>query len=370
MTYRLIDDPVDWNEWAAQTSGSHLLQSWEWGDLKGNYGWNAQRWGWFEGDIPPYAMAQVLQRRMRTPFLRDNLSMAYCPRGPILDWANTEVRDHLITDLISLASERQSVFLKIDPAVPIGYGEAEPVGDPLGQSQIKYLEKHGWKESSEQVQFRNTLLIDLRESEEDLLRNMKQKTRYNVRLAGRHGVTIRSGDTSDLNLLYKMYMETSIRDGFVIRKPEYYTDAWGRFIDSGYATPLIAEVADEPVSAAVIYRFSGTAYFLFGMSLSIHREKMPNYLLQWEAIRWAKANGCDTYDLWGAPDRLDPQDPMWGPYRFKRGFGGKFVRTLGAWDYPLRPNLYWIYTRIWPRILGIMRARGRAQIRARLTELE
>jgi len=96
------------------------------------------------------------------------------------------------------------------------------------------------------------------------------------------------------------------------------------------------------------------------MSFEAHREKMPNYLLQWEAIRRAKARGCSVYDLWGAPDEFNESDSMWGVFHFKEGLGGKVIRTLGAWDYPGSLIWYKTYTQVIPRVLNVMRARGKA----------
>jgi lipid II:glycine glycyltransferase (peptidoglycan interpeptide bridge formation enzyme) len=90
---------------------------------------------------------------------------------------------------------------------------------------------------------------------------------------------------------------------------------------------------------------------------------MPNYLLQWEAIRWAKSQGCLTYDLWGAPEELQPQDTLWGVYRFKQGFGAEYRSSIGAWDYSTRPLLRWLFVTAMPRILALMRARRRALTR-------
>jgi lipid II:glycine glycyltransferase (peptidoglycan interpeptide bridge formation enzyme) len=158
-----------------------------------------------------------------------------------------------------------------------------------------------------------------------------------------------------------MYAETSLRDGFAIRNPEYYEHAWGDFLRSELAQPFIAFVEEQPIAALIVYRFGETVTFMYGMSREVHREKMPNYLLQWEAIRWAKKMGCRFYDFWGAPDWLDPQDPMWGVYRFKHGFGAKLVRTIGAWDYPARTGLYGLYSVVKPRLMGMLRFRGRLQ---------
>jgi lipid II:glycine glycyltransferase (peptidoglycan interpeptide bridge formation enzyme) len=211
-------------------------------------------------------------------------------------------------------------------------------------------------------------MIDLGPSEEELLARMKQKTRYNIRLAEKKGVILRVGMHEDFGLLYKMYAETSVRDGFVIRDEGYYQTVWKIFMDSHEPAcePLIAEVNGEPVAAIFVFFFAGRAYYVYGMSRNAHREKMPTHLLQWEAIKRAKAKGCNVYDLWGAPDVFDESDSMWGVYRFKEGLGGKVARTLGAWDFAPNPFWYKFYSEIIPRLLEVMRSRGKAKTKQSL----
>jgi peptidoglycan pentaglycine glycine transferase (the first glycine) len=230
------------------------------------------------------------------------------------------------------------------------------------------LVRRGWRLSSDQIQFKNTVLIDLHPSEEEMLARMKQKTRYNIRLAEKKGVLVRIGTMEDLDMLYKMYAETSVRDGFVIRDNGYYQTVWKTFMSSEEPTcePLIADVDGEPVAGIFVFYFAGRAYYVYGMSRNAHREKMPTYLLQWEAMKRAKAKGCDVYDLWGAPDVFDESDSMWGVYRFKEGLGGEVVRTLGAWDFAPNPFWYKMYSEIIPRVLGLMRSRGKARTRQAL----
>jgi lipid II:glycine glycyltransferase (peptidoglycan interpeptide bridge formation enzyme) len=138
---------------------------------------------------------------------------------------------------------------------------------------------------------------------------------------------------------------------------------WSTFLEADILSPLIAEVESEPVAGLMLFTFGDRGWYLYGMSRPVHREKMPTYLLQWEAIRIAKGKGCTVYDLWGAPEVFDESDSLWGVYRFKRGLGGQVLRTIGAWDKPLRPLLYALYTQIWPRIMNMLRRRGRAQTR-------
>jgi lipid II:glycine glycyltransferase (peptidoglycan interpeptide bridge formation enzyme) len=144
---------------------------------------------------------------------------------------------------------------------------------------------------------------------------------------------------------------------------DYYLMVWNKFIKAGLAHPLVAEVEGQLVAGLVLFHFSNKAWYFYGMSTPLHREKMPNYLLQWEAMRLAKEQGCEVYDLWGAPDVFNADDRMNGVFRFKEGLGAKVLRTAGAWDYPVKPFLYFLYQQILPRFLKITRRmrRGRLQ---------
>ncbi|MEA1978197.1 MAG: peptidoglycan bridge formation glycyltransferase FemA/FemB family protein [Chloroflexota bacterium] len=358
--FTIVDNQEPWNTALDKLDGGHLLQSWQWGELKSKYGWKPARILWKDDSQTPIAAAQMLFRTTT-----GNLTIAYCPRGPLLNWGNPVLYSQVMSDLAEHASQHRAIFVKMDPEIPI-----DDSLDIQDQGKTNFLRESwldlGWRESQEQIQFRNTFLLNLEADEETLLANMKQKTRYNIRLSARRGVVIRRGGLEDLDLLYQIYAETSIRDGFVIRDPAYYRDAWGSFIEDGLAQPLIAEVEDEPVAAIIVYRFGKTAYYLYGMSRALHRDKMPNHLLQWEAIRWAKEAGCQVYDFWGAPDRVDPGDPMYGVYRFKEGFGAQFVQTVGAWDFPIKSLQYRLYKNLLPSILSIMRSFGRARTRAQV----
>lgn len=361
-----VHDPGRWNTAIQGLDGGHLLQSWQWGALKDKYGWTPHRYLWEREDGAIIAAAQLLFRTAAGRW-----TVAYCPRGPLLDWSDLPLREAVLQSLATVARRRGAIFLKIDPQLVVGIGapgEEDSLEIEAAQEILDAWRAAGWRPSSEQIQFKNTMVIPLDKDEETLLMDMKSKTRYNVRLAGRRGVDTRQGSLEDLDLLYKMYAETSVRDGFVIRHQQYYTDAWGSFISAELAQPLIAEVEGKPVAALIAYRFGTTAYYLYGMSTSEHREKMPNYLLQWEAMRWAKEQGCARYDLWGAPDEIDPDDPMYGVYRFKDGFGARLVRTPGAWDLPLRPLLYGIYTRLMPLALSLMRLAGHRRTQGLLQE--
>ena len=389
-----------WNSLVSSLPNPHFLQTYEWGQVKAKYGWTPLYAVWAEDGSwkvesnpnqlstfhPPVAAAMILKRQiLRSPFAA-RLSVLYAPKGPVLDWTDETLRNRVLTDLQSFAKKQGSIFLKMDPDVVLGTGVPSSESDVVnnsGHAFMSELKHRGWKYSSDQIQFKNTVLIDLHPTEAEILARMKQKTRYNVRLAEKKGVTLRIGTSKDFDMLYKMYAETSVRDGFVIRNEEYYQRVWETFTKDSitsvsnpqspltnyqqpFAEPLIAEVDNEPVAAIFVFYFAGRAYYVYGMSRDIHREKMPTYLLQWEAIKRAKANGCTVYDLWGAPDVFEESDSMWGVYRFKEGLGGSVVRTLGAWDFAPNPLWYKLYSEIIPRVLDVMRSRGKAKTRQSL----
>ncbi|MGB4594296.1 MAG: peptidoglycan bridge formation glycyltransferase FemA/FemB family protein [Anaerolineaceae bacterium] len=355
----------NWNELLRELPQAHIMQTSVWGQAKRQNGWepNYMRWNAKNGKVEGAAM--VLERNLSLPFGL-KVTVLYCPKGPTLDWNDTQLRDTVLKRLEVYAKKRHAVFIKIDPDVVLGWGasDSESASEaPLGYAVQACLVERGWQFSSDQIQFRNTVLIDLNRSEEEILAGMKQKTRYNIRLAARKGVSVRQGDLSDIPMLYQMYAITAVRDNFVIRHEAYYASLWKDFFEAGMADFLIAEYDNQPIAAIVLFHFAGISRYMFGMSLEAQRDLMPNYLLQWEAIRLSKSQGCQTYDLWGAPDVFDESDSLWGVYRFKEGFNGTTTRHIGAWDYAPRPFLYTLYTKTLPKILDLMRSRGKAENR-------
>lgn len=366
--------PQEWDRLISALPDPHLLQTSEWSQVKATNGWQALPFTWRASGSRIEAAAMVLKRCLGASGPLRALSVLYIPKGPLLDWSNPALRQQVLDDLQSFARSQGVIFLKIDPDVLLGRGipgGLEAAEEELGRSVQSDLSQRGWVFSQDQVQFRNTVLVDLTPSEEQMLSRMKQKTRYNVRLGEKKGITVRAGTPADLPRMYQMYAETSVRDGFVIRDEAYYQTVWHTFLRNSPSESLrvpagetlIAELEGEPLAAVSLFYFSGRAYYLFGMSRAEHREKMPNYLLQWEAMRRAKSLGCSIYNLWGAPDEFNPQDGLWGVFRFKEGLGGSVVRTLGAWDFSSRTALYRLYTQTLPRILDLMRSRGKKRTR-------
>lgn len=341
MEPAIIRDATAWNDALRSLPHPHILQSWEWGALKARHGWSAEHWVLDRSGVPR-AAALVLKRQLA----RFPLGLLYVPKGPAVDGLDVEGWDAMLSHLERLARSRRTMFVKIDPDV-----------DRANAAVIDLLLSRGWQPSTEQIQFRNTMTLDLTQGEDALLAQMKSKWRYNIRLAGRRGVSVQPVGLDDLPSLYEMYRETSVRDGFVIRPYAYYRDAWGSFIKVGMAQPFIARVGEQPVAMVIVFRFGDQAWYMYGASIDQHREKMPNHLLQWHAICWAKAMGCTVYDFWGAPEELVESDSMWGVYRFKQGFGARLVQHIGAYDFVCSRFWYWVYTVVMPRMLSLMRRR-------------
>jgi len=360
----------------------HLLQTSQWADVKSHSGWAAHYlvWGAADqgldliasrsGDFPdinPEAASLILERQVLP-----GISVMYAPKGPMLkDWMNKPIRDEVLDDMELYAKQANTIQLKIDPDLELGRGvpgEEGCVENAVGKEFLDDISQRGWLFSADQIQFRNSVLVDLLEEEDQILARMKSKTRYNIRLSGRKGISVRRGDEEDLADLFQMYANTSVRGEFTIRNEDYYQILWRTFLGDRteidpYAQPLIAEYEGQSVAGAVIFRFGNRAWYLHGMSLPEHSEKMAPHLIQWEAMRWARSQGCKVYDMWGAPDKFEETDSMWGVYRFKRGFGGEVVRTMGAWDYPAKPLYYGLFTHWIPRLLSVMRWFGNRQTR-------
>lgn len=364
LTAHPASDPHAWNTALRGLPCAHVLQTWEWGEFKRHEtGWLPERLTFTDANGTLVAAASVLTRRVGP------LRVMYLPKGPALDYGRADVVAAVLEHLEGLARQRRAVWLKIDPDVIAGTGipaggrhdpeaaASHPAaGDPAGQRVLATLDARGWQFSASQVQFRNTVTLDLARDEDDILMGMSQNTRRKVRTGPKKDVSVRvaQGD-ADLQTLYDLYTITGERQGFLIRPPAYYREAWGRFLEAGLATAFLAEWEGTPLAGLVLFHFGPKAWYFYGMSSSEERNRMPTYLLQWEAMRWAKAHGYPTYDFWGAPDVFSEADSMWGVYRFKDGWGGTVVRHIGAWDYVPNRALYWAYERLMPAVLGAMR---------------
>jgi lipid II:glycine glycyltransferase (peptidoglycan interpeptide bridge formation enzyme) len=300
------------------------------------------------------AGAQVLTRRLPAGLGR----LAYVPKGPLVDWADEEQVSALLAALDHTARSQGAIALMVEPDLPDEATHRERLRSfglrpsPLGSLQPRRTIVVDISPDEDAVL--RTIVVDISPDEDAVLAAMKSKTRYNVRLAGRKGVTVRDATEADLPTFHALTAATGARDRFGIHATAYYEAAYGLFVPQGWARLLLAEVEGEPVAAVMVFALPPRAWYFYGASGNVHREKMPTYLLQWEAMRWAKSLGCTTYDLWGVPDEdretlevefAQRRDGLWGVYRFKRGFGGQLVRSVGAWDQVYTPLRYQLYRR-------------------------
>lgn len=328
---------AEWERFLRRYPDAHILQTGNWGELKSSFGWSAARVLEAGGE----AGAQVLFRRLAL-----GLNVAYIPKGPVSSpdcGPDSPAWNQLWPAVDALCRRRRAIFLKV---------EAD-----LWQSDIRGVSAShaipgGFRPSPHEIQPRRTLLLDIRQDENTLLGRMKQKTRYNIRLAQKKGVAVHPSD--DLETFHRLMLVTGQRDVFGVHSLAYYQRAYELFYPQGEAELLMATFENKPLAALMVFAHGRRAWYFYGASADDHRDLMPTYLLQWEAIRWAKGRGCELYDLWGVPDvdeeQLEEQftrrtDGLWGVYRFKRGFGGRLCRAVSAWDRVYSPALYWLYTR-------------------------
>ncbi|RLT34777.1 MAG: peptidoglycan bridge formation glycyltransferase FemA/FemB family protein [Chloroflexi bacterium] len=352
-----VESASEWRSLLADLPDPHVLQSWEWGSLKAQTGWQAERFALPGTHKKPEAAFQYLWRQ---PVPRLPLNVGYVPKGPVLDWGDELAVARALAAVETTARRSGSLFVKIDPDVD--------ETSLAGRRVVALLRARGWRFSPEQIQFKNTGITRLQGSEDGLLESFKSKWRYNVRLAERRGLVVRQGTEADLAAFYALYAETGQRDGFLIRPFAYYADIWRAYLAAQLDTDnpaggalLLAEHPEDgaPVSGIFLLRYGSRAWYFYGASGESRRRDMPNYLLQWEGMRWARAQGCTVYDWWGAPTTPDdPEDSLQGVWRFKEGFGAELRQQIGAWDWSPVPLLWRIYQRAMPLLLDVMRRRA------------
>ncbi len=322
----MIISLTDWNQFLSQHPNAHLLQTGEWGALKGGFGWKPVR------IVSDNVGAQILFRKLPLGY-----TIGYIPKPVISD---RSFSDQIWQEIDVVCRKHYAIFCKLEP-------------DSWNDSPLPQGEG-GVRVSPHNIQPPRTIIIDIKNSEDEILAKMKQKTRYNIRLAEKKSVTIRAWD--DIKSFHKMMLVTGGRDGFGVHSLEYYKRAYELLHPKGMGEILVAEYEGRPLAALFVARNGNRAYYLYGASTDEERNRMPTYLLQWEAIKWAKARGCEEYDLWGVPDEDEAtleanfetrHDGLWRVYRFKRGFGGalRVKRAAQAMDRVYTPLLYWAYLR-------------------------
>jgi lipid II:glycine glycyltransferase (peptidoglycan interpeptide bridge formation enzyme) len=310
---------VEWDQFLAKFSDSHLLQTSEWGEFKSDYGWMPAR------VVLGGSGAQILFRNLPLGY-----TIGYVPKGPL-----GLINHDLIQLIDQVCVQNNAIVAYIEPDA------WEGTFDPASLLAL------GYQQSSISIQPRQTITISLEGSEEEWLGRMKQKTRYNIRLAEKKDIVIRQ--SSDIEIFNQLMKATGERNAFGIHQEDYYRNVHERFSQLDMCRLLVAYYQDNPLAALLMFHRGRRAWYFYGASGNLERNRMPAYLLQFEAMRIAKELGCAVYDLWGIPDFPESyleekfttkNDGLWSVYRFKRGFGGVVKRSAGVFQKVFKSTPY------------------------------
>jgi lipid II:glycine glycyltransferase (peptidoglycan interpeptide bridge formation enzyme) len=330
----------DYQHFVSTHPKGHILQTREWGEVKRSMGWVPLPVALFDdGQIK--AAILILKRKLPIPGI--SKSIFYAPRGPVADIHDQVLLDQLFNGLHTLAKEHGAIFLKIDPDI-----------EHSDETFKRYLISRGFKKTStaegfEGVQPTCVFRLDVAPDEKQLLEQMASKTRYNIRLAQRKGVVVRdTTDKHDLESFYQILKETAERDRFLIRAYSYFEEIWDQLVERGKAKLFMAEYQGHDIAGTLAFILGDKAWYIYGASSNEFRNVMPNYLLQWTMIKWAKDNGCTLYDFRGVSGDLSEDNPLYGLYRFKKGFAATFTEFIGEWDLVYSPVFYWLWTCVLP----------------------
>ena len=315
--------PSEWNRLVESSpGGGHLLQSYEWGELKHGLGWKPVRLT-LERDGELAGSGQFLF--YSTPGVPGG--MLYCPKGPWLPWDDDGAVRAFLDGMVEVAERYNAHTVKIEPEV------REEQQDVKEHLRAFGFEKFRWN-----VNHKATLTIDLSQSEEDLMKNMKKSTRYGVRRAGKEGVeVVEDNSRAALDRFWRMHGALVERKDFWSRPYSYYEALWQALEKAGRAHLFFAEHEGDRPAAAMVFTFGHKGVYMLGVSTREKSKITPANLLQWEIMKWAKENGITHYDMWGVPplDKLDEDHPLYGVYKFKAGFGSELVDFVGTLDLPV-----------------------------------
>ncbi|MBI5416781.1 peptidoglycan bridge formation glycyltransferase FemA/FemB family protein [Candidatus Poribacteria bacterium] len=324
-----------WDEFLRNNPNTQILQSYAWGEIKHKYSWDAIRLGIF---LNNELKGVILLLKRKLPF-SGGRSILYAPRGPIIDFNDSEIFGNLIDGIKKISKKHKAIVLKIDPFISND-----------DENKKKILHNYGFIKINQQIQPRCTFILDIDKPEDIILANFESKTRYNIKVAIKKGVKIkRAGDREEgVAVFYDLLKKTASRDQFTIHSKDYYHTVWNMLKADNRCEIFLASVEDKIAAGVFLFIFNKTCWYMYGASDNIYRNHMPNQLLHWEIILWAKQQGIKEYDLWGIPCDAHENHPLWGVYRFKKGFNGKLVKLIGCYDLPLS-NLYFL----WNKSLGV-----------------
>ena len=307
----------------------NFAQSYLWGKQKPMWQWDAIAVRGEDGAIR--GSLAVMTRKV--PGI--GRTLMYGCRGPVCDLDDRETFSQLLDGAKVLAKKYKSYVIKIDPDVPSSNTAFSSMLQSFG-----FRAKEGGK-NFEAIQPRYVFRLNVEgKTEEELLANFHQKWRYNIRLAERKGVTVRICGKEMVPAFSDLMLTTGVRDGFVTRKPEYFAAMLDNLGE--HARLYMAfDPNDTPIAGTLAIHYGDKVWYLYGASSNEHRNLMPNYLLQWRMIQWAAETNCRIYDFRGVSGDVSEDNPLYGLFRFKQGFGGDFTEFVGEMDLVLSPVIYW-----------------------------
>ena len=307
----------------------NFVQSYLWGKQKPMWQWDAIAVRGEDGAIR--GSLAVMTRKV--PGI--GRTLMYGCRGPVCDLDDRETFSQLLDGAKALAKKYKSYVIKIDPDVPSSNTAFSSMLQSFG-----FRAKEGGK-NFEAIQPRYVFRLNVEgKTEEELLANFHQKWRYNIRLAERKGVTVRVCGKEMVPAFSDLMLTTGVRDGFVTRKPEYFAAMLDNLGE--HARLYMAfDPNDTPIAGTLAIHYGDKVWYLYGASSNEHRNLMPNYLLQWRMMQWAVETNCRIYDFRGVSGDVSEDNPLYGLFRFKQGFGGDFTEFVGEMDLVLSPVIYW-----------------------------
>ncbi len=329
MEARIITNRQQWNEFVAGEEQCNVTQSYEWGQLLKTLDGEVLYVGVVDDQGKMHAALLLLVSRVSV----SKSVYFYAPRGPILDDPDSPVMTVLLNYVKALARKYHAFMLKIEPGVADN-----------DSKWLSALHRRGFVANPEALHLRHEWVLDVRPDEQALLAAMRKTWRYSIRLASRKDVTVRRGESlADIDIFYRILQTTSQRDTFMIYDKSFYEKLVELYGQAQNVALFIAEYEGQALGAALLVKMGRWCWYMYGASSNEHRDRTPNHLLQWTAIRWAKEQGCWYYNFRGIPDVLEESQPMWGVYLFKSGFGGYAMRSLETHDLPYNPILYRLY---------------------------
>lgn len=323
MDVKIIDEQFDREIYNSQAN--HPLQAWEWGEARKKTGVDVLRLGEFDGDKLKHVFQITFHPIPHTPYKIGYLPRSIFPSQQVLDFLTVYGQQHKV------------IFFKIEP-----YEEKNALSNRTIEQSSNFVR------SSHPLFPDWTMKLDLNPSEEELMANMKSKTRYNVRLAERKGVVVKEMSTDEgFEIFSKLYFETTKRQKYHGHTKTYHKIIWDS-LKNGMAHILIAFFENEPLAAYELFFFHDTFYYPYGGSSEKYRNLMGANLLMWEAIRLGKKLGATSFDMWGSlPPNYDQSNPWAGFTRFKEGYNAQFTEMIGSFDLIVNSQLYRLYNMIY-----------------------